>query len=957
MCSALGAATGADALPERERQAFLDFLACLGGEPLPKPLCEWVPHVECDGSQSHIVGIGLNDNPLHMEGPSSCLDYLSALPELSYVSMIGCNISGPLHERVFAGTAMRELYLVNNRLNGAIPTFSHLNSTLEILQIQSNVLSGAVPEFQLPKLQSFRARANALSGILPQLLGVPALEMLDVQDNLLHGTIPQWRHLRKLEGMHLGGNFLSGPLPEFEMPVMTYLQCSRCGLSGPLPDFHHLPALNQLHIASNRFTGTIPDFLNCTDLEEINLCENQLSGTIPEFWKSPKLAQLQLCSNHLNGTLPILDHLRRDLRILDFSNNQLTGTLPNYFAGRFQVGTLDVGGNHLTGSFPPASSTWYCDTLSLWGNQFTGTVPRERIPWALTVLWIQGNQFSGNLSFLEAAPILKDFDGSDNPWSGGLPELGLLSQMTTFVCRNCRLHTRIPHSWSLVQHLQSVVLSGNLLRQPFPRFIHVERLDLSHNPLGVTLRDILEDLIGEVNKLAVVKLRYLNLTGSSLVGAIYPMLFQDKFGKIGVNLVELRLGNNPQLSGMLPDSMYPTSLRVIDISGTGVTGQLPEGYGFSPFLVQLLAHNTSLRALSLSTPLPRFVTPKPAAFTKRASLGYQCPELVNVVSGGSVTLDPEYHSYTLCRCSPGWFGINGQCRLCPSSCLCDGDIIQGCYPEEEAIVPCQETVTSANPCNPKNLTFWVDVLTNAISYTPRSDWCAIGHEGRCCARCSAGFFAQGRDCYACTFAWLVVLASVASFVLITCVLRFGPVADWFSRGAPERATLNQLVFHLQQIALLMETSASFGGAIQVLSITASTGGFSIFSLLAMGCLGLGLAERLYAMLASLAALILIVALCSCLSWSRALATALAMLQFAYVPATQLLFSALSCTDVRSAGPPHLNLLPDVACDDQWKRRILPPAGCLLVFAVGFPVALGRGLHAAILEVSQVDRCC
>jgi hypothetical protein len=61
---------------------------------------------------------------------------------------------------------------------------------------------------------------------------------------------------------------------------------------------------------------------------------------------------------------------------------------------------------------------------------------------------------------------------------------------------------------------------------------------------------------------------------------------------------------------------------------------------------------------------------------------------------------------------------------------------------------------------------------------------------------------------------------------------------------------------------------------------------------------------------------------------------ISFLNLTFLPAAQLSFAALACTDTREAGgggelgqqhPSYLNLLPFVACDTAWRSSVLPPA--------------------------------
>ncbi|MCD9560129.1 hypothetical protein HAX54_018603, partial [Datura stramonium] len=65
-------------------------------------------------------------------------------------------------------------------------------------------------------------------------------------------------------------------------PRITALYLSNFDLSGSLPDFSSMDALQIIDLSDNNLDGPIPDFLGTLpNLEKLNLANNQFSGTIP----------------------------------------------------------------------------------------------------------------------------------------------------------------------------------------------------------------------------------------------------------------------------------------------------------------------------------------------------------------------------------------------------------------------------------------------------------------------------------------------------------------------------------------------------------------------------------------------------------------------------------------------------------------------------------------------------
>ncbi|KVI01233.1 Leucine-rich repeat-containing protein [Cynara cardunculus var. scolymus] len=65
-------------------------------------------------------------------------------------------------------------------------------------------------------------------------------------------------------------------------PRVTSLNLNGYSLSGPLPDFRSMDALEIIDLHNNSLTGFVPDFLgDISNLKQLNLADNQFKGSIP----------------------------------------------------------------------------------------------------------------------------------------------------------------------------------------------------------------------------------------------------------------------------------------------------------------------------------------------------------------------------------------------------------------------------------------------------------------------------------------------------------------------------------------------------------------------------------------------------------------------------------------------------------------------------------------------------
>ncbi|VVB01268.1 unnamed protein product [Arabis nemorensis] len=149
--------------------------------------------------------------------------------------------SGDIPRAICEWVGLDTLVLSNNNFSGSIPLcFNTFNTTLSILLLQNNSLSGVFPEVSIStNLRSLDVGCNQLSGELPKsLINCTQLEFLNVEDNRINDTFPFWlRLLPDLQILVLRSNNFYGPI-------------SSSGVS------LRFPKLRIFDISENHFTGT-----------------------------------------------------------------------------------------------------------------------------------------------------------------------------------------------------------------------------------------------------------------------------------------------------------------------------------------------------------------------------------------------------------------------------------------------------------------------------------------------------------------------------------------------------------------------------------------------------------------------------------------------------------------------------------------------------------------------------
>ncbi|KAK7838680.1 inactive lrr receptor-like serine/threonine-protein kinase bir2 [Quercus suber] len=115
---------------------------------------------------------------------------------------------------------VRGVQLANMGLKGKFPRGLVDCSTLRILDLSGNAISGSIPRDIneiLPAVEVLKLSNNNLSGEIPSSMGnCPNLEVLILDNNRLTGQIPQQlNQLIRLEVFSVANNLLSGPVPDF----------------------------------------------------------------------------------------------------------------------------------------------------------------------------------------------------------------------------------------------------------------------------------------------------------------------------------------------------------------------------------------------------------------------------------------------------------------------------------------------------------------------------------------------------------------------------------------------------------------------------------------------------------------------------------------------------------------------------------------------------------------------
>ncbi|KAG8374325.1 hypothetical protein BUALT_Bualt11G0119900 [Buddleja alternifolia] len=254
------------------------------------------------------------------QGSDWCLVISSSLPNLRILSLIDCNLSGPLDPSLLPLYYLSVLRLDWNNLSPSVLALFANFSSLTTLSLCHCSLQGTFPAmiFQMPTLQYLDLSLNELLSVtVPQFFQSRSLRIMFLSSTNSSGSLPNSiSNFSMLSTIDLSGCKFSGSIPStlFNPTELTYVYLSGNFFTGSIPPFHLSKKLTHIHLGNNRLTGSLSSthFKGLLNLEYIDLGYNMLGGSIPEsLFGLSSLQCLHLSKNQFRGavnefSIPIL---------------------------------------------------------------------------------------------------------------------------------------------------------------------------------------------------------------------------------------------------------------------------------------------------------------------------------------------------------------------------------------------------------------------------------------------------------------------------------------------------------------------------------------------------------------------------------------------------------------------------------------------------------------------------
>jgi Leucine-rich repeat (LRR) protein len=196
-------------------------------------------------------------------------------------------------------TKLAQVSFVNNSFTSTIPANIMQLPLLFEVYFYNNSFSGTIPPVIAPKLQTFDARSNLLTGVIPSIFfSHPPLKVLSASDNCLSTDLSQV----DCNASHIEEIFLVG-----------MGQSKRCK-SRPNMFFsttHSIPnciwqiqSLREIYLSGNGVVGTI-DSMNLPHISKLIIDHNCIGGKLPHLLNFSTAFMVDISANKITGQLKV----------------------------------------------------------------------------------------------------------------------------------------------------------------------------------------------------------------------------------------------------------------------------------------------------------------------------------------------------------------------------------------------------------------------------------------------------------------------------------------------------------------------------------------------------------------------------------------------------------------------------------------------------------------------------
>ncbi len=291
---------------------------------------------------------------------------------------------------------------------------------LRYFNLSYNQLSGEIPDYNLPNLESFILINDAYT--------IPTTSNPKVE-------LPSFSKLKKLKYLNISNHHdLKGAFPKYDLPLLEKLRHYNCSISGEIPEWN-LPNLKDLAL-DNTLIESISSNLNLPSLTKLNLSNTKdlvsnygfLAQAFPNLKSLNISAAPKISLTNLGFTF---EHLEE----LEASENAYKGefsmvNMPKLKSIRVQYNQL----NRFL--FLPDN---VLENINIKANYFAGSLDFIEQFRQLQVFNASSNQFD-TLSIILTNPNLTDLNLSQNKLQYGLAKFSALASLNQLNLSTNLLH-------------------------------------------------------------------------------------------------------------------------------------------------------------------------------------------------------------------------------------------------------------------------------------------------------------------------------------------------------------------------------------------------------------------------------------------------------------------------------------------------------------------------------------
>ena len=446
------------------------------------------------------------------EWPGIKLDDEGRVIECSITNGTVTTVEWEIPEELSTLTALKTLQIVGSKLKGEIPAFFYDMTTLEVVRLNTNDLTGSLSEKlgQLTNLTDLYLNGNKqFSGNIPSAIG----------------------QLKKLVSINVAQTAVGGPIPQ-------------------------------------SLTG-------CESLKNFMAYSAGFTGEIPDFWDQlPTIGVLQLYDNPgLEGPIPATIGTLKSATGIQLKNCNLTGNIPASFGGLEKCGNLQLNGNKLSGVVPAevqahpkwgATTGWKYETNILpqqegYGLLLAYTHQTDSLALIKIYTVADGANWKESRRWDLNQPI-KDWPGIKLDEDGRVIECSITNGTVSTV------EWELPAEIATMDKLQTFQAVGSKVKGAFPEWLYdmtsLKAVRLNSN----NITGALSDKLGQLTNLTDL---YLN--GNKNLGGTLPSTIGQLTNLVSINIAQTAIGGAiPQeLTGC-------TSLKNFMAYSAGFTGEIPD---------------------------------------------------------------------------------------------------------------------------------------------------------------------------------------------------------------------------------------------------------------------------------------------------------------------------------------------------------------------------------------------